>query len=132
MAGTHGGKRAGAGKPKGYKHQHTLDKAYHREQLQRFVFERLHPILEATAASARGVQHFVLRDKKGKFEKVTSAEAAIAAMNDPEAVYEFWTRDPSVQAASYLIDQAMDKASQPQQVTGQDGGPVEHVFRWKR
>jgi hypothetical protein len=73
-----------------------------------------------------------LRDKAGKFQRVTNVEAAIEAMNNPEAVYEFWTRDPSIQAASYLIDQAMDRPAQRQEVTGPDGAPVEHVFRWQK
>ncbi len=125
-----GGKRPGAGKPKGHKQPLTLQKLEMRDLLRRTVAEALQPILASQIANAQGIQHFVLRDKAGKFVRVTSEEAALAAMNDPEAVYEFWTRDPSVQAAAYLLDQALDKAASPVPVTGPEGGPVEVVFRW--
>jgi|KBSSwiStaDraftv2_1062776.scaffolds.fasta_scaffold170279_2 hypothetical protein len=125
------GKKTG-GRKKGTKGKKTLEKEAQRKVLQQFVFERMRGLLESQVSAAMGVQHFVLRDKTGKFKKVESAEAAVAAMNDPEAVYEFWARDPNTHAAAYLIDQALDKPAQRQEVTGLDGAPVEHVFRWQK
>ncbi len=105
-------------------------KALIRARLAAIVAAEFEPMARAQVAFAKGVQHFVLRQKDGKFKKVESGEAAVAAMNDPEAVFEFWTRDPSTPAFGYLVDQTIDKAAQPQQVTGQDGGPL--VFTWQK
>ncbi len=116
--------------PKGYTTRKTLSKEAAKAVLRAMVVAELTPMTQAQVSAAKGIQHFVLRDKAGKFQKVTSAEAAVAAMNNPEAVYEFWARDPSIQAYAYLVDQALDKAAQPQQVTGQDGGPL--VFTWQK
>lgn len=122
----------GSGKPKGYKAPKTLEKEAQRELLRQQVFAEQGPMTAAQIANAKGIQHFVLRDKHGKFEKVTSEEAAIAALNDPESIYEFWTRDPSIQAFTDLMNRAMDKPAEQVRVTGDDGGPIEHVFRWQR
>ena len=132
MAGPKGrGRGFGTGKglKKGYKMPATLEKQAAREMHRRQVTAQLEPMTDAQIASAKGIQHFVLRDKHGKFEKVTSIEAALAAMNDPASVYEFWTRDPSVHAYSYLVDQALDKAPQHQIITGPEGKPLEIVIR---
>lgn len=129
---TKGQRTPGSGKPKGYKAPATLDKLAAREALRQQVTAALCPMTEAQIANAKGIQHFVLRDKHGKFEKVTSEEAALAAMNNPEAVYEFWTRDPSVHAYSYLVDQALDKAPAHVSVSGDDGGPIVHIFKWQK
>lgn len=114
--GSHGGKRQGAGKPPGKLWQSTIDKALHREELRKLVVAELEPMTKAQIAAAKGIQHFVLRDKSGKFQKVTSAEAAVAAMNDPEAVYDFWARDPNIQAFADLMNRALDKPTEHVQV----------------
>lgn len=129
---TKGHRVPGSGRKKGSTAPHTQEKLVLRELLRQKVAAHFGPLLDAQIANAQGIQHFVLRDKAGKFVRVTSAEAAVQALNNPESVYEFWTRDPSIQAAAYLIDQAIDKAAQPQKIGGEDGGPVEHVFRWQR
>lgn len=97
------------GRRKGSKNQTTLDKEASRELVRQIVTAHLEPMTLAQVANAKGIQHFVLRDKAGKFEKVTSEEAAIAAMNDPEAVYDFWTKDPSIAAYADLVNRANDK-----------------------
>ena len=130
--GPNGGKRPGAGRPKGAVCQKTLTKELAREHLRTLVVAELAPMALAQIAAAKGIQHFVLREKSGKFKKVESAEAALAALNDPESVYEFWARDPSTHAFGYLVDQALDRAAQPQKLIGEDGGPAELVFRWQK
>ena len=104
------------GKPKGHRTPATIDKILHREELRKLVVAELEPMTRAQIAAAKGIQHFVLRDKTGKFQKVTSAEAAVAAMNDPEAVYDFWARDPNVQAFADLMNRALDKPTEHVQV----------------
>jgi hypothetical protein len=128
-----GGARPNTGPKKGSHHKATLDKLAQKEAFRQVVFKHQEALLSSAIASAKGIQHFVLRDKKtGKFEKVTSEQAAIAVMNDPESVYEFWTRDPSIAAFAYLFDQALDKAAQPQKLTGPEGGAIEVVLSWKK
>jgi len=120
------------GRPKGSKTASTLSKEAAREVLRAMVIAQLAPMTDAQIAAAKGVQHFVLRQKDGKFKKVESAEAAIAALEDPEAVWEFWSRDPSTQAYMDLMNRALDKPAEQVKVTGDDGGPVRHIFSWKK
>lgn len=134
-----GGRRPNSGPKKGTKYkqgpktiQALADKALYRDELRRMVTAELAPMTQAQIASAKGIQHFVLRDKSGKFQRVTSAEAAISAMNDPEAVYEFWARDPSIAAFTDLMNRALDKPAEQLKVTGEDGGPVTHIFKWQK
>lgn len=115
MKSGHGGKRPGAGKPKGVKWPSTLAKDAARELTRQLVTAAIPDLVSAHVAHAQGIQHFVLRTKDGKFEKVTSADAAVAAMNDPESVYEFWTKDPSTQSFTDLMNRAIDKPKEQEQ-----------------
>lgn len=110
-----GGKRPGAGLPRGFKFPKTLEKEAAREFTRQLVTAELPELVGAQIAHAKGIQHFVLRTKDGKFEKVTSADAALAAMNDPDSVYEFWEKDPSVQAFTDLLNRALDKPKEQEQ-----------------
>lgn len=118
--------------PKGYKTRKTIEKEVTREVVRQIVAAELEEMTKAQIAAAKGIQHFVLRGKDGKFKKVESAEAAVAALNDPDSVYEFWARDPSIQAYTDLVNRLNDKPAEQMRVTGADDGPVEHVFRWRK
>lgn len=125
-----GGKRAGAGRPHGAKGKRTLEKEAARELVRAFVTDRLQPMLEAQFAQACGLRYLVTREKKtGKFVRVTEAMAR-AKQGDTEEIIEVWEKDPSVQAFTDLLNRALDKPAEQVKVTGDDGGPVEHVFRW--
>lgn len=125
----HGGRRPGAGKPKGYKHQHTMDKAAAREFVRQRVTEALEGMLASQIAHAQGLKYLVARNTKtGKFERVTPAmlDAADDAL---QARIEVWEKDPSVQAFTDLLNRALDKPAEHVEVTGQDGKPLEIIVK---
>jgi hypothetical protein len=123
---THGGKRPGAGKPKGFKHRVTLDKEAARAFVRQQVCNALGPLLDAQIANAKGLSYLVYRNKKsGKFERVKALEA----VNQDEETIEVWEKDPSVQAFTDLLNRALDKPAEHVELTGADGKPLE--VRWQ-
>lgn len=117
---THGGKRAGAGKPKGTKNAATISKEVAREILRQRVLKDMEPMVAAQIANAQGISHFMLRDPKtGKFERITDPDQIQAALNAEGATegssYYIWTKDPSVQAFTDLMNRAIDKPAEQQQ-----------------
>jgi len=110
-----GGKRPGAGKPKGYKHKATLNKIEARELVRQAVIKELRPLLEAQIAHARGLKYLVVRAKgSGKFLRVTEAMAKVKLGKDEEII-EVWEKDPSVQAFTDLLNRALDKPKEQEQ-----------------
>ena len=71
----HGGKRVGAGKPKGHQAQATLDKIAAREFVRQRVTAQLGPLVDAHLANALGIKYLVTRNRAGKFIRVTEAMA---------------------------------------------------------
>lgn len=127
-----GGKRLGAGRPKGPSPS-TLDKIAAREFTRAYVTARLEPMLRSQVAHAQGIGHLYTRDKAGKFTKVENPELIDALLADPEKYegehYWIFTKDPSVQAFTDLLNRALDKPTEQVQVSGKDGGPL--VVSWK-
>lgn len=114
----HGGKRAGAGKPPGTKHQSTIDKERAREAVRRLVIRRMRRLVAAQMANAEGLKYLVVRDKKtGKFIRVTEAmaKAREQGLGEQEEVIEVWEKDPSVQAFTDLMNRALDKPAEQEQ-----------------
>lgn len=115
-----GGKREGAGAKKGSKHAATLSKEEARELLRQRVLKDMEPMVAAQVAHAQGISHFMLRDKKtGKFERITELAQIEAALNADDAEegssYYIWTKDPSVQAFTDLMNRALDKPKEQAQ-----------------
>ena len=107
----HGGKRPGAGKPKGHKHTSTLDKEAARDYTRQRVIADLEPLLDAQIAQAKGIRHFFLRNRQGQFEQVTDPKMIAAALNAGDEGRSYWifTKDPSIQAFTDLMNRALDK-----------------------
>jgi len=104
-----GGKRPGAGKPKGHQAQATLDKIAAREYVRQRVTAQLAPLLDAQLANAIGLKYLVTRNRTtGKFVRVTEAMARAKRKKNEERI-EVWEKDPSVHAFTYLLDRALDK-----------------------
>lgn len=130
MAKPKGGKRPGAGRPKGAVSIATaarrdqekviaLDKAAGRALVQQLVCAALTPLVEAQIAHARGLSYLVTRDKKtGKFIRVTEAMARHKqTLKKNEEIIEVWEKDPSVLAFTDLLNRALDKpAEQVQEI----------------
>jgi hypothetical protein len=99
------------GRPKGSKTQKTLEKEEARALLRRLVTAELEPLARAQIDNAKGISHFMLRDPKtGKFERILDHEQILAALNsgDPSSYY-IYTKDPSIQAFTDLMNRALDK-----------------------
>ena len=118
-----GGKRPGAGKPKGYRHAKSptvLEKEAARELARQLIVARLRPLIEAQLAHAEGLKYLVTRDKKtGKFIRVGPAMASQAN----EETIEVWEKDPCVPAFTDLLNRALDKPKEQAlevQITGLD------------
>lgn len=123
-----GGKRAGAGGPRGPR-PNTLDKIAARELVRKIVTEELTPLVRAQIANATGLKYLVVRDKAtGKFLRVGEALARAST----EETIEVWEKDPSTEAFSRLMDRALDQAAKPAEqmsvtgklVIGWDIGPA--------
>lgn len=125
---SHGGRRAGAGKPKGHQSQATLDKITAREFVRQRVTEQLGPLVDAQIANAKGLSYLVIRDKKtGKFVRVSEAMARVT--KDQEIV-EVWEKDPSTPAFAILLDRALDRpAEQEIPIKVNDGGAAARIAR---
>lgn len=110
----HGGKRPGSGKPKGVKWASTLEKNAAREMTRQYVTERLQPILRAQIAHAQGIGHLFTRDKNGKFSRVEDEAQMDQLLAEGTEGQHYWifTKDPSVQAATELLNRALDKPSE--------------------
>jgi hypothetical protein len=106
---SHGGKRPGAGKPKGHKATATLEKIAAREFVRARVTAQLGPLVDAQLAHALGLKYLVTRDKSGKFVRVTEAMARSAKDGD---TIEVWEKDPSTPAFTYLLDRALDRPAE--------------------
>jgi hypothetical protein len=111
---THGGKRPGAGKPKGVKWASTIEKEAARELVRQRITERLAPLVDAQIDSAIGISHFMLRDKlTGQWMRLTDPDQIVAALNDPKAkqgsTFLVYTKDPNSNAAKDMLDRAIDR-----------------------
>lgn len=101
-----GGKRPGAGRKKGYKEKGTLDKEAARALLRSMVMHELEPMTTAQIQNAKGIKYLMVREKTGKFVRVTEAMAGSLA---DEAIVEVWEKDPSIQAFTDLLNRTLDK-----------------------
>jgi hypothetical protein len=110
-----GGKREGAGRKAGAKGEETLAKEVAREAARAIITRELEPLIAAQIQHAKGIQHFFLRnDKTKQFERVTDAKLIEEALNKGEEGSYYWifTKDPSVQAFTDLLNRALDKPAE--------------------
>jgi hypothetical protein len=131
-----GGKRKGAGRPKGttgIKHKATIkaafDKEILRQELRDIVRAHLTPMTEAQVANAKGIKFLVLRHaKSGKFIK--RIEEGGDLKFDPEnEIVEVWAKDPSVQAFTDLMNRTLDKPTETITQTGTLDATIE--IKWQ-
>lgn len=120
-----GGKREGAGRPKGSKEAKTLEKEALRERVRQLVAERIDDMTLAQIESACGIKYFVAREKKtGKFVEIDQAEAKrmIRGEQSDYQLLDIWEKQPNVQAYTDLANRAMDKPKEQEQevkITGE-------------
>jgi hypothetical protein len=78
-----GGARAGAGKPKGYKHKHTLEREAIRKAFAELLHQKALPIAARYFARAEGVFVMMIPTETGH-ERVRSEKQIIRLMSDPD------------------------------------------------
>ena len=103
----HGGKRTGAGAPKGF------DKLTQHMRLCEQVQARQDSMTAAQISAAEGVKYLVSRNKKGgKFTHLTeeAAKRILSGEDQENEIVEEWEKLPSTQAYAYLMDQVVGKA----------------------
>src|SRR5262245_35095588 len=63
---SHGGKRAGAGRPNGAKGRQTLEKEAAMALLREKIGEEIGPLVQAQIDAAIGIRHLMFRDPKSR------------------------------------------------------------------
>jgi hypothetical protein len=124
-----GGKRPGAGKPPG-PHQATIEKRIWLEEYRAAIAAELPALIKAQLDLSKGVYHMMGRNPDGTWARVTDPEIMLKVLNSGEQFYEIRAQNPDGRALADIFDRLMGKPAQA--VTGEDGGPVEHVFRWQK
>lgn len=114
-----GGARRGAGAPKGKRGQHakTLEKLAARELARQIITRHMEPMILRQIAHSMGIGHLYTRDKSGKFTKVESQAKVDELLTQGEEDKDYWifTKDPSVQAFTDLLNRALDKPKEQEQ-----------------
>jgi hypothetical protein len=128
-------RRAGPGLPKGFKFSATLKKEEARERVREMVTEFMRPMIQSQVQHAIGIQHCFLRREDGTFERSDDPDAILNALNSgDETSYYIFTKDPSVQAFTDLMNRALDKPKeQPQEVkvTADTDALIAILDQWK-
>jgi hypothetical protein len=123
MANGHGGARERHPPPRklpGTKWASTLAKETVRELVRQEITAELQPMINAQIAQAKGLRYMVVRDTDGKFTRVpdTITPEALDALLASGSVIEVWTKDPSTQAFTDLMNRAIDKPKEQRQEIG--------------
>jgi hypothetical protein len=119
-----GGRRPGAGRPRGTRNPSTITKEAAREALRQIVLREMESLTAAQIAQAKGIKYLVVRQKStGKFVRVTEAMAKHKqALEDDQEIIEVWEKDPSTPAFTDLMNRAIDKPKEQEielKVTGE-------------
>lgn len=125
-----GGARPNSGPKKGTKYAPTLSKEAAREAVREVVMRHMDRMLRSQVANAVGIGHLYTRDKAGKFNKIENAAEVDKLLAEGEENRDYWifTKDPSVQAFTDLMNRALDKPKEQEQDIKIDG---ELVLRWQ-
>jgi hypothetical protein len=117
------------GRPRGSLSRDTLNKAEAREAARVVILRHLDELLSAQIEHAKGIKHMILRGPDGTFARATDPKQIDAALAAGATFYYIFTKDPSVQAFSDLLNRALDKPAQHVEMSGPDAGPI--VVKWK-
>lgn len=124
-----GGARPNSGPAKGAKYKPTLDKEKARDIFRAEVLKHLKPLLQRQIAHAMGIGHLYTRDKTGKFSKVENQAQIDKLLTEGEEHKDYWifSKDPSVQAFTDLMNRALDKPKEQEQDVNLN---AEVVIKW--
>ena len=98
----------------------TLEKEQAREFVRQMVTERLPRLVEAQMDNAEGIRHLMMRDPKtGKFERLTGDAKQIDKALKTKSAFWIYTKDPSTQAFTDLLNRALDKPAEHVEIAGE-------------
>ena len=105
------------GKLKGYQAPATISKEQAREALRATVLKHMDGMLAAQIAHAKGIGHLYTRDKAGKFTKIENQAQIDQLLIEGVENTDYWifSKDPSVQAFTDLLNRALDKPKEQEQ-----------------
>ena len=109
---------AAQGKNKGGRPK-TWDALRAHDRLREMVFAEQDKMTAAQIEAAKGVKYLVARNKKGgKFTHLTEemAKLILSGEDQENEIVEEWEKLPNVQAYAYLIDQAVGKSTEVQEI----------------
>lgn len=103
--------------PQGHQTVKTIEKEAARAALRQIVLEHMQDLVGAQLANAKGISHFFLRDKAGQFVKIEDPKLIAQALNSGSegSYYYIFTKDPSIQAFTDLMNRAIDKPAEQEQ-----------------
>src|SRR5215831_18474491 len=85
-------------------------------------------MLDAQFDNAEGLKHLMMRDPKtGKFERITGDAKQIDEALKTDNAFWIYTKDPSVQAFTDLLNRALDKPAEHVEIAG--GGSI--TIHWQ-
>jgi len=114
--------------PKGHKTPKVMEKEAAREALRQIVLANMEKLVAAQLHNATGLNHLMLRDPKtGKFERIHDVEAIDEALKTDTAVW-IYTKDPSIQAFTDLMNRAIDKPKEQEQTIEHKG---KLIVQWR-
>jgi predicted Zn-ribbon and HTH transcriptional regulator len=108
----HGGRRHGAGKPKGYQHQRTLARKIERETLRARLSAEFEPLMTSYLEAAKGAYVMFARDSHGKWTRVTDADTMERCLQSGETFYRLEQSKPDVRALRDALDRLFGKPTQ--------------------
>jgi hypothetical protein len=121
-----GGRRPGAGLPKGFKFPKTLEKEAAKRELQERVIAEIGPMVTGLLESAKGAYAMFAKSEAG-WVQVTDEQTMLRCLQSGESFYRIEQRKPDVRAAQELLHQTIGEPQKSVAVTGGDGGPVRVV-----
>jgi len=93
--------------------------------VRQYVTECLPEYLAAMSDNITGIRHLMMRDPKtGKFERITGDAKQIDEPLQTDNAFWIYTKDPSVQAYTDLLNRALDKPAEHVEIAGADGGSI--------
>lgn len=122
-----GGKRPGAGRPKGSKEQHTLDREEARRYLSERVRKEIDPLATAQIESAKGLFVMFAKTEAGPV-RVTDPDLMQRCIESGEGTYYIAAKDPDQKALKDIFDREFGRPTEHVALIGADGGPVRVQF----
>ena len=129
MAGQTGGRRPGAGRPKGttgIPKASTISKAQARDAHRRVIEKFALRMIRSQVAAAIGIGHVFTRDTHGKFTRIENEQVAHQLLTEGTEGRDYWIfmKDPSTAAFTDLMNRAFDKPKEQEQDITLDGSLV--------